>query len=116
MQAAHVQQLRDLPGRKHPTLLQDVVEIFLRDTPAMLLTLRDLAARHEAKEAALLAHRLAGACANLGAQPMRTAAHQFEESVAAAAWSEAPARLTALDREWDRLQSALQQIEHPPAP
>jgi PAS domain S-box-containing protein len=116
LQAAHIQQLRDLPGRKHATLLQDVVEIFLRDTPGQLLTLRDLAGRQAQKEAALLAHRLAGACANLGAQPMRTAAQRFEEAVAQAAWAEVSGCLTALDREWDRLQSALQQIDQAPAP
>ena len=114
VQVAHLRQLRELPGRQHPTLLQDVVEIFLRDTPGTLASLRGLAERREAKETGMLAHRLAGACANLGAAPMRQAAHAVEEAVAQAAWAELPARLTALDREWERLQSALQRIETAP--
>ncbi len=111
-----IQQLRDLPGRNHPTLLQEVGEIFLRDTPAVLAKMRALAGRPEQQEIGPLAHRLAGSCANLGARLMRPAAQAVEAAADQAAWDEMPARLSALDREWEQLQSGWQQIEIKPTP
>jgi HPt (histidine-containing phosphotransfer) domain-containing protein len=111
VQAAQIEQLRGLPGRKHATLLQEVITIFLQETPATLGRLHELAARCEQKETAQLAHRLAGSCANLGAQPMRSAARAVEEAAAQHTWADMPERLTVLEEEWQRLASALRQLQ-----
>jgi PAS domain S-box-containing protein len=116
LQSAQIEQLRGLPGRKHPTLLEDVMDIFLQETPAALARLRDLAGRREQKETAMLAHRLAGTCANLGGQAMRAAARALEEAAEQQAWADMPERLTVLEQEWQRLADALRQLPIPSSP
>jgi len=110
LQAAQVAQLRGLPGRKHPTLLQEVAELFFQETPVMLTGLAAAAARADEKETARLAHRLAGSCANLGGESMRTAARLVEDAARRNAWAEMPLRLTALEEEWQRLAGALRRL------
>ena len=116
LQAAQVAQLRALPGRRQPTLLQEVVEVFLQETPATLATLRELAGRQESGTTANLAHRLAGGCANIGGGRMRSAAHAVEQSAGRNDWAAVPEQLTALDREWHLLATALQELRTNPRP
>ncbi len=116
LQAAQIAQLRGLPGRKHPTLLEEVVEIFFQETPLMLTGLAEAAARADEKETARLAHRLAGSCANLGGEQMRTAARLVEDTARRKAWAEMPPRLTAINEEWQRLAGALRRLPTTPTP
>jgi len=113
--STQIEQLRDLPGRKHTTLLLDLIEIYQHETPAALVKLRQLAAQQD-PDTAMLAHRLAGSSANLGGLQMRKAALAVEQAALGGAWDELPERLTALEQEWHRLQSALRQYETPSAP
>ena len=110
-----IERLRQLPGRKHATLLEDVAEIFLKETPDTLATLRGMVNRHQQQDTAKLAHRLAGSVASLGGEKMQAAASAVEQSVERGAWPEVSEMLTRLDEEWERVRSALQQI-HPPTP
>jgi len=116
LQAAQIAQLRALPGRRQPTLLGEVIEVFLQETPATLETLRELAGRQESGTTANLAHRLAGGCANLGGARMRSAAHAVEQSAGRNDWAAVPEQLTTLDREWHLLQVALQDLRTRPLP
>jgi PAS domain S-box-containing protein len=110
-----IEQLRELPGRKYPTLLQEVAEIFLGETPDTLTNLRELAGRHDQQETAHLAHRLAGSVASIGGEKMRAEARALELAAKQGLWLEAAAALTRLDHEWQRVRSALHQL-HPPSP
>ena len=109
-------ELRELPGRQHATLLQDLIEIFLRDTPLALAALRPLADQGSKQDFTLLVHRLAGSCASLGGARMRDAARSAEQAGAAGAWAEMPARLAALEAEWQHLRLALVHIQSKLAP
>jgi HPt (histidine-containing phosphotransfer) domain-containing protein len=109
-----LERLRQLPGRKHPTLLEDIAEIFLKETPETLAGLRDLADRRQKQDTLKLAHRLAGSIASLGGEKMRIAASAVEQSVEREAWPEVPEMLSRLDEEWERVRSALQKIHSPP--
>ena len=115
LRSDQMERLRQLPGRKHSTLLEDVAEIFLKETPDTLASLRGLADRHQQQETTQLAHRLAGSVASLGGEKMQAAAAAVEQSAERGAWPEVPEMLTRLDEEWQRVRSALQQI-HPPTP
>ncbi|MEO6994067.1 MAG: PAS domain S-box protein [Lacunisphaera sp.] len=109
--ADHVAQLRGLPGRGHPTLLEEVAEIFLRETPDTLSTLRQLADRQEFVETARLAHRLAGSAASIGGQQMQAAAQAVESAAGRGVTSELAAALAKLDREGQRVRSELEQLQ-----
>jgi CheY-like chemotaxis protein len=108
---AQIEELRQLQGIKYPTVLQDLVEMFLAQTPAMLDELRAAAQKNDLARINLIAHRLAGSCANLGATPMRAAAHALEQAAdqagAPVVWEEL---MRGLDREWLAVQSKLREL------
>ncbi len=110
LQAAQIEMLRELPGRKHPTLLQELIELFFEETPATLVTLRGMSDRREQSATAKLAHRLAGSSADLGGGRMRQAALAVEVAAGLDEWAVMPDKLAALDREWRRMQDALQKL------
>ncbi|MBI2813616.1 MAG: PAS domain S-box protein [Opitutae bacterium] len=114
--ADQVELLRGLPGRQQPTLWQEVTEIFLRETPADLATLRDHAERQDQTATAQLAHRLAGACGSLGGHALRQAAQAVEAAAARNDWAAAPQQIRKLDMEWRRLQAAILKSDSPPTP
>jgi PAS domain S-box-containing protein len=113
--ADHVAQLRGLPGRERATLLEEVVEIFLRETPDSLSNLGQLADRRAFVETAKLAHRLAGSAASIGGKYMQAAAQVVESAAARGAAADVTEALAKLDREWQRVKSALEQL-HLPSP
>jgi PAS domain S-box-containing protein len=113
--AAQVRQLRGLPGRKHGTLLQDLIFMFTEETPTVLAQLQELAAQRDASALTMKAHRLAGGCANLGGRTMRQVALRVEKLGKNEAWAEIPAALAELDQEWNRLRPALAQLQTEPA-
>jgi PAS domain S-box-containing protein len=112
--SAQIRQLRGLPGRQHPTLLHELIELFNTDTPRTLAELRELAEQRVQDPFVVLAHRLAGAAANLGARSLRQAALRVEKAGRDAAWPEMERLLAELDREWERVRYALAHL--PPAP
>jgi HPt (histidine-containing phosphotransfer) domain-containing protein len=109
--ATQVAQLRDLPGRTRPTLLEEVSELLCQEAPETLADLRRLTEQREAGETARRAHRLAGSCANLGGNRMRAAALAVERAAGQQAWPDLPDLLAALEREWLLLAAALRSIQ-----
>jgi two-component system, sensor histidine kinase and response regulator len=102
-----IRQLLEIPGGNHPTLLHELGEMFLRDTPATLAAMRQAGAEGNYRELARLAHRLAGGAANLGAQSLRHTALALEKNAAGGAWRNDPGAWSGLDREWERTKTAL---------
>ena len=111
LEAEQVALLRELPGRKHATLLQDVVEIFLGEVPSVQAKLSAAMASRQKAEIIALSHRLAGSCANLGATEMRAAALAAERTGELGDWPAITATLVALDREWQRVKPVLERIQ-----
>jgi len=108
--ADHLAQLRSLPGRERSSLLEEVVEIFLQETPNSLASLSQMAGHHAFAETARLAHRLAGGAASIGGKQMQAAAQAVESAAALGMASEVTEALAKLDREWQRVKSALEQL------
>jgi PAS domain S-box-containing protein len=108
--ADHLSQLRELPGRHNLTLLEEVAGIFLREAPDTLNNLRLFADRRAQTELAQLAHRLAGSAASIGGKQMQAAAQSVEQTALGGNWPEVEAALAKLDREWQRVKSALEQL------
>jgi len=100
-------QLRALPGTRGRRLIDEVIELFRTETDARLAEIATLAGARRGEEIGVLAHRLAGSAANLGAASFRAAALELEMAARAAAWAEVPGRLDGLQLEWARLRAAL---------
>ncbi|MBI3887166.1 MAG: PAS domain S-box protein [Opitutae bacterium] len=103
-----IEQLRSLPGQGAGSLLHDLIRLFLAEVPGTLSRLGDQWERRAGDELVMTAHRLAGACANLGATDLRAAALAVEHAGRAGLWSDLPDRLAQTDREWLRLQHHLE--------
>jgi PAS domain S-box-containing protein len=106
--ADHLAQLRGLPGRDGSSLLEEVAEIFLRETPDWVLSLVQMASHQAYAETARLAHRLAGSAASIGGMQMQAAARAVESAAARGEALEVTEALAKLDREWQRVRSALE--------
>ena len=103
-------QLRSLPGRHGKTLLADVTSLALGEVPPGLAQLHALLEQRTGTEAVLLAHRLAGSAANLGAGAFRGVLQDIEAAARRTDW-EAAARLRPdLDRQWQMVRDALTQL------
>ncbi len=106
-----IAQLRDLPGRDHPTLLGDVIGMFLADVPPDLTRLGELVEKRNAGEAAKLAHRLAGSAANVGAQALGQRLRDLEIAGRAGDWPEIGRLQSALAGDWQAVDAALAELK-----
>lgn len=104
---AQLAQLRALPGRKAPSLLDELATMALQEVPAGLAELRGHVAEQAARPAVQTAHRLAGAAANLGARHLRTLLLEAEKAAETGDWLRLRRQLDDLDREWIPVQQAL---------
>ncbi len=108
---AQIDELKQLPGIKYPTVLQDLVEMFLEQTPGMLAELRAAVEAEDRAQINLIAHRIAGSCANLGAGRMRAAAHALEQkSDPPTAPVDRKQGLSVLEGEWSAVQRRLREL------
>ena len=114
LDSRQVEQLRSLPGRTGGSLLHELIQLFLNETPGTLSRLGDQGERRAGDELVMSSHRLAGACANLGARDLQAAARAVEEAARAKNWDRVPGNLAILDREWLRLRHYLENF--PPEP
>ncbi len=111
LEAEQVAQLRDLPGRNHPTLLGDLREMFIKDTPPDLARLQELLAARHGPEGAQLAHRLAGSAASMGAALLGRRLRSLEEAGRVADWAVVDGLRAELERDWRLTCEALAALE-----
>ena len=104
-----LETMRGLPGRKGPSLLPELVALYLQEEPGRLAELARLVQERQSEEIGRLAHTLAGSCSNLGARQMHGAALALEQAALAGDWVEAEARLAALRLAGVRLHAGLVQ-------
>jgi HPt (histidine-containing phosphotransfer) domain-containing protein len=76
LDAEVIENLKLLGGDDDPALFRDLVEIFLKETPALIAKLEDALGRGDAHALERAAHSLKSSCANLGAL---TLSAQFKE-------------------------------------
>lgn len=88
-------------------LLPEIVRLFAREEPPRIARLPLLAAERKSGDLAQAAHRLAGACAVLGARELQGAALALENAAAAGARAEIAQRLEDLGAAWGRLHAVL---------
>lgn len=102
-----VATLRELPGRKGPSLWPEMVELFAQQESGWLTELTQLAEAHAEREIARVAHGLAGSCASLGAPEMREIALAVERAALGVDWPAIVQGLTDLRAASERLHRAL---------
>ena len=108
-----LEQLKQLPGRDHERLIDDMVALFFAGMPVDLAKLRRLAEQKSTDEFALLAHSMAGTCANLGALALRDSGLQLEQSARAGHWAEVGLRLEDFEQQWNETRQALKKYLNP---
>ena len=92
------------------TLLQCVVDLFVRDFPHTLEGLRGGVAREDAPAVAQAAHTLKGMISNFYAGPALTAARRLETISRTGDLTDAGDALASLELELERLSAALQEL------
>jgi CheY-like chemotaxis protein/HPt (histidine-containing phosphotransfer) domain-containing protein len=100
--------LRDLPGRHGPSLWPEMIALFSQQETDWLVELARVATAQDGPELSRIAHRLAGACASIGARQMRTAALAVEHAANATDWQEVARALVTLRQTSVRLRNALE--------
>ncbi|HLP24591.1 MAG TPA: Hpt domain-containing protein, partial [Acidobacteriota bacterium] len=108
--AKQIAQLREIPGRTHPQLLVELVELFRVTAPELLRDLAQAVTASDTAKTELLAHRLAGSCAHFGAFAMRTVALALERAAHDGDWAAASVEFEHLQEEWKRVELALSRL------
>jgi signal transduction histidine kinase/DNA-binding response OmpR family regulator/HPt (histidine-containing phosphotransfer) domain-containing protein len=93
-----------------PGLIRNVANIFVRDMPDKLEALRAALREEDSAALARLAHAMKGSAANLGAHGIAAICAEVEVCAANSEFEGAPHRVSALDREFDRVRSALAKL------
>jgi HPt (histidine-containing phosphotransfer) domain-containing protein len=77
--------------------LQEIIDIFLSDTPTRIDELRRALATRDVRTFARAAHSIKGSASNLGAEPLRALAATLEHDAGDAIPADAAARIQELD-------------------
>jgi CheY-like chemotaxis protein len=93
--------------KTRPGLLKNVMDLFLLDTPPRLEDIRDAMFKKDAARLARLAHALQGSAASLGARGMAAICAEVEARAEAGDLETAPARVSDLEHEFERVRDAL---------
>ena len=94
-----------------PSLLVEIIGIYLQDGPRLLDEIRDAIAARDARRLALVAHQYKGTVLNLSAQPVATAAAQVEQIGRANDLSGIEAAMSHLEKVAAALESLLNRLE-----
>ncbi len=106
LDAAALGNLRELETTT-PGLLKNITKLFLEETPKGLERLKVAVSAEDAALSARLAHAMKGSAGNLGARGMAAICAEVEAHAKAGDFESAPNRVRELDREFDRVRSAL---------
>jgi CheY-like chemotaxis protein len=88
-------------------LLQELIGLFLEDSPRLLANVRDAIARGDAPKLKIAAHTLKGSAANFGATPTVAAAQALERLAEEGSFTGAAEAATLLEQTVERLRTTL---------
>ncbi len=90
-------------------LAKDIIAGFLDDSAKQMEALRAFVGRGDADSAGGKAHAIKGAAANVGGLALSAAARELEKAARAGRMEEAPALLTEVERQFERLKALLRE-------
>lgn len=102
--------MRRLEARAMPGLTAHVLPIFLRDTAARLVTLREAVVRRDANVAHRVAHTLHGSAATVGAESMVRVCADIIREVRAEAFGRCDVHIGKLDADLESIRRAAEGI------
>jgi HPt (histidine-containing phosphotransfer) domain-containing protein len=102
--------LLEAERRSHAGLLARLITLYLRDTPAQLVALREAVAQGDAGRVEEVAHGLKGSSSQLGATRMVGLCAALQEAASAHDLSAAAAQVADLTSEFVRVRAALQAV------
>jgi CheY-like chemotaxis protein len=110
---ARLQHLNQ-PGREHA--FQELIDMFLDDTPPRLASLREAAARQDAAALIEVSHALKGAAAHFGAHELATRCEQLEQLARGGTLEGAEELLQRMEDAFARARLALENVQARPLP
>ncbi len=100
--------LRELRQSNQPDPVAELIDLFLRDTPARLQEMRSAIANQDAAGLESAAHNLNGCASNLGAKQLAELCQRLEEQAQTSALDGAAAMLVQVEQEFANARSALE--------
>jgi two-component system, sensor histidine kinase and response regulator len=106
--ASVIAELRALQSSTDPEFFNHLIDLFLEETPHRLASMREELATANAESLAHEAHALKGSSGHLGATRMDALCEILEDQGRAGSTNGAPALLSALEEEFERVRKALE--------
>jgi CheY-like chemotaxis protein len=100
--------LRELQEEGESDILEELAEMFLKDAPSQLETLKEATEKGDAQSVERIAHTIKGSCGNMGAVRMEALCSELENVGASGDLSRGPELLEHLEAEYERVHSALE--------
>jgi signal transduction histidine kinase/CheY-like chemotaxis protein/HPt (histidine-containing phosphotransfer) domain-containing protein/HAMP domain-containing protein len=97
-------------GGDNPTLIGELIDLFLGDTPPVLEKLRVAIAAETADTVFHLAHTLKSTCANLGAKPLAARCELLEAAARSGQLQDGAEQLHQIEVMYSRVEPALQAL------
>jgi CheY-like chemotaxis protein len=110
LDASVLAALQGAEQRSQAGLLARLITLYLRDTPAQLVALREAVAQGDAGRVEELAHGLKGSSAQLGATRIASVCAALQEAAGAHDLSKAAPQVADLTSEFVRVRAALQAV------
>ncbi|MDO8677425.1 MAG: Hpt domain-containing protein [Acidobacteriota bacterium] len=107
LDAAMIDNLRQLTPPGEPDVLAEVLELFLQDVPRRIEKLRAAWAAGDAAELHKTAHSLKGSAGNIGAQTLFGVCRQLDDKGRAGDLTDAKPLVDALVTEYARVEVAI---------
>lgn len=104
VQLDHLDSLQD---EEAPTFLQDLIDLFLRETPQRLAELEEAFAQADVDRVAQVSHTLKGACSNFGARELQALCADLEGRARDGRLPDGDSAVPALQSAFARLEEAL---------
>ena len=92
-------------------LLEEVIELFLEDSPGMMQTVREAVAGQDPNHLERSAHSIKGALLNMAADPAAGVAHQLEQMGRDENMDSCQEVLTILEAEVEQLNQELKDLQ-----
>jgi CheY-like chemotaxis protein len=99
---------RQFDGDDGPSLLVQLIGVFLENTPVLLRDLRRALATNSAKDVQRVAHTLKGSCSNFGANRLRAACLNLEQLAEAGNLEGAEILLQEIEKTFEGVRQALE--------
>ncbi len=103
-------QLREMLEEDAPGVVEELIEIFLDDTPRLLAKLRQAMASEDTKGVALAAHTLKSSSAHLGAMTLSALCEELEATGQAGSMEGVAEKVAQVEAEYERVKTALEVI------